>query len=170
MDQNKIWNELSEETRQQIIAEYDNYVKNGVDFAPHDEPVITTMEMLFGYDNLNPKPQIKTWGDIEKNSSIPLDYIFDKIGQATWYGEKVCKKAIATLKIAKLIEEGYGGIITDEEWKESLIKKYTIEPDMGVLNCYTKHTMKAFIAFHTEEQRDEFLKYNKQLCKDYFMM
>lgn len=32
------------------------------------------------------------------------------------------------------------------------------------------HGVFEFLAFHTIEQRDEFLKYNEQLVKDYLMI
>ena len=82
------------------------------------------------------------------------------------------RSALALLKIHQLIEIGYGGNITNEEWKEHTKIKYTIDlKDKKLICSYTYH-FKSHIAFHTKEQAEEFLKYseNVQLLKDYFMI
>ena len=63
----------------------------------------------------------------------------------------------------------YSGAITDEEWEDDSKIKYTIGRFkyklMGLsFNAYY------FLAFHTKEQRDDFLKYNERLVKDYLMI
>lgn len=83
--------------------------------------------------------------------------------------EKVAKSMLAMAQISQLMPY-YGGEVTNKEWKDETIKKYIIDR-RGVklyigFNCYTY----VFLAFHTEEQRDEFLKYNEQLVKDYLMI
>lgn len=63
----------------------------------------------------------------------------------------------------------YGGEITNEEWLESEMK-YTIEKN-GKKACGDKRVgTYMLLAFHTKEQRDEFLKNNEQLVKDYLMI
>lgn len=86
---------------------------------------------------------------------------------------KIILKAIATLKIAKLIELGYGGIVTAGEWKNTNIEKYCVyavegKIDFNGYSLYEYH----FIAFHTSEQREEFMSYseNVELIKQYFMI
>lgn len=65
----------------------------------------------------------------------------------------------------------YGGEITKEEWKNDNKYKY-------IITFYKERIITVdwidnnyyFLAFHTKEQRDEFLKYNEQLVKDYLMI
>lgn len=86
--------------------------------------------------------------------------------------EPIVKSALALLKIHQLIEVGYGGNVTNEEWENAFELKYVISCTVDksfpihATNCI--HT----IAFHTKEQAEEFLKYteNVQLLKDYFMI
>ena len=86
--------------------------------------------------------------------------------------EPIVKSALALLKIHQLIEVGYGGNITDEEWKEHTKTKYTIDSKDKKLICSYTYHFKSHIAFHTKEQAEEFLSYieNVQLLKDYFMI
>ena len=64
----------------------------------------------------------------------------------------------------------YGNKITDEEWEDASVAKYTIlRTSFGIItgrntNCYD------LLAFHTEKQRNNFLKYNERLVKDYLMI
>ena len=64
----------------------------------------------------------------------------------------------------------YGGEITDSEWNNPNIDKFTIKRDYNQLLLDIAQTTCSFIAFHTKEQRDEFLKYNERLVKDYLMI
>lgn len=64
----------------------------------------------------------------------------------------------------------YGGEITDEEWKDSDMKKYVIMRDSSEVKCVVCYLNYDFLAFHTKEQRDGFLKNNEQLVKDYLMI
>lgn len=83
--------------------------------------------------------------------------------------EKHAKSALAMAQISQLIPF-YGGEITDEEWKYSDNKKYVITRDGNEIRSVANHTRREFLAFHTSEQRDEFLKNNEQLVKDYLMI
>lgn len=88
--------------------------------------------------------------------------------------EKVAKSMLAMAMISQLMPY-YGGEITDEEWgmkiaKYSFVaaidrntKKFTIFP-------ITRFDVVSLLSFHTEKQRDDFLKYNAQLVKDYLMI
>ena len=64
----------------------------------------------------------------------------------------------------------YGGEITEEEWKNSKINKYYINLYAGDIEKGTWDSTYTFLAFHTPEQRDNFLKYNEKLVKDYLMI
>lgn len=85
--------------------------------------------------------------------------------------EKVAKSMLAMAMISQLMPY-YGGEITDEEWNDNYkSSKYVITKQGN--NCIDVNEYFAryhFLAFHTAEQRDEFLKYNEQLVKDYLMI
>lgn len=133
---------------------------------------------------LQPKPKIKTWEDIKDNENdFYKNYInFHKTDNGNYcldadgsHDIKVILKSIATLKIAKLIELGYGGMVTEEEWKNTNIEKYCVYVRVGKIkihyegfNTYDRR----FVAFHTPEQRDKFISYpeNRKLIKQYHMI
>ena len=64
--------------------------------------------------------------------------------------------------------------MTKEEWEDEDIEKYVVKwctPDKHPYNsCETRH--KYFIAFHTSEQRKEFMSHesNRKLVKQYYMI
>lgn len=64
----------------------------------------------------------------------------------------------------------YGGAITDEEWANDNILKYRIVRVGSHIMALKSTTSCSFLAFHTPEQRDNFLKYNYELVKDYLML
>jgi len=64
----------------------------------------------------------------------------------------------------------YGGEITNTEWENGDITKYDIECCRGKITNYYLTSSHEFLAFHTEEQRDDFLKYNAQLVRNYYML
>ena len=129
------------------------------------------------------KRKIKRWRDNEQNLingyfistcsnigncdsyyNIPVNYnIF-----AT---EKHAKSALAVARISQIMtnDERFGGIITDEEWANDTLK-YVIERNNGVISHCASCTTYHFLAFHTYEQRDLFLKENIDLIKEYFMI
>lgn len=83
--------------------------------------------------------------------------------------EKHAKSALAMAQISQLIPF-YGGEITDKEWKDSDMKKYVITRDCNEIKSAVNYIRYEFLAFHTEEQRNVFLKNNEQLVKDYLMI
>lgn len=82
--------------------------------------------------------------------------------------EKIAKSMLAMAQISQLMPY-YGGEITNEEW-DSTCPKHVIRKQYDKL--YTDSTMYYyhFLAFHTKEQRGNFLKYNERLVKDYLMI
>lgn len=84
------------------------------------------------------------------------------------------KSALALLKIHQLIEVGYGGNVIKDEFFDERVMKYVINLDKeGRFHIYKGiNIMNTHIAFHTEEQAEEFLKYpeNVQLLRDYFQI
>lgn len=84
--------------------------------------------------------------------------------------EKIAKRMLAMAQISQLMPY-YGGDITNEEWNDSNITKFIIERIGNDIDTddYCSHSFH-FLAFHTPEQRDKFLKYNESLIKDYLMI
>lgn len=166
---NNIWNELSEESKEYILEVFNDLEP----VCANDLVQMNLMDKLFGKENLNPKPQIKTWQDVVKQGLVNLLAIRESATYASDVcDEKIGNKVEATIKIAKLIELGYGGMITDEEWKDCTVLKYYIGYDNEDDTLVKDKTLigKVFIAFRTKEQRDEFFENNEQLCKDYYMV
>ena len=79
------------------------------------------------------------------------------------------QSALAKAQLSQIIKNDprFGGSITNEEWKSSS-SKYTIRRVENVIRTYADTFLWAFLAFHTEEQRDLFLKENEALIRQYF--
>lgn len=114
----------------------------------------------------------KTWSDIKEEKRFQGNACIVANKEAL-IETPIIKSANAFLKIYQLIEIGYGGNVTNEEWNGInsyvSIQYYTNKHDIDIcLNTYNKTN----IAFHTKEQAKEFLSYpeNVQLLKDYFMI
>ena len=140
------------------------------------------LEDYFGKENLQPEPKIKTWKDVKDKSdsafqtSLNLKYACD--GNMD---NKLSMKIKATYKIAKIIELGYGGVITDEEWEDNTCIKYYVVLEINKgrnrikepsIHCDYEADEKHFIAFHTEQQAEEFMSYpeNVKLVEQYYMI
>ena len=85
--------------------------------------------------------------------------------------EKQAKSALAMAQISQIManDERFGGVITDAEGLQDFYKYcITRTSNMIIKGCYT--TNYKFLAFHTQEQRDLFLKENEDLVKDYLMI
>ena len=177
----KVWDNLiPEEEKEKIINSY-NIIKEDNNFFKETEhplnaeTAINALETIFGKENLQPKPKIKTWKDVSSDDWVQVVNIDEFIQNITNVDTKIADKLLATLKIAKLIELGYGGIITDEEWLDDSKPKYVIYCTFNgkaELDTSTVHDDKYFIAFHTSKQREEFVSYpeNVKLLKQYYIM
>lgn len=64
-------------------------------------------------------------------------------------------------------DERFGGVVTDEEWNYN--RKYVIIRRGTKLGIETKYCYE-YLAFHTNEQAELFLKENEDLIKDYYML
>ena len=87
--------------------------------------------------------------------------------------KKQAKSALAMAQISQIManDERFGGPITDEEWKNANLDKYVIlRNNMNAINVGIIHYNYTFLAFHTDKQRDLFLKENEDLVKDYLML
>lgn len=83
--------------------------------------------------------------------------------------EKQAKSALAMARISQIManDERFGGVITDEEWNYN--RKYVIIRRGTKLGIVTKYCYE-YLAFHTNEQAELFLKENEDLIKDYYML
>ena len=139
---------------------------------------------LFSEEDLNSK-EVKTWDDLI-GTKIPKESYFiggtSKISRPVtnktfdvgydknlFIDEKHAKSALAMAQISQLIPY-YGGVITDTEWNNSNVIKYVIARRYNSIISESFNIIYHLLAFHTREQRDEFLKNNKQLVMDYFML
>ena len=95
--------------------------------------------------------------------------ICNNVNKSVFLTEKEAKSSLAMSQISQLMPH-YGGAITDEEWNTPYITKFTIERCKGGIWKGNSATAYYYIAFHTEEQRDSFLKNNYGLVKDYLML
>lgn len=88
--------------------------------------------------------------------------------------EKIAKSALAMAQISQIManDERFGGVVTDDEWKDVTIRKYVIERAGCNISCYTPTDFAPyhFLAFHTKEQGDLFLEENEKLVLDYLML
>lgn len=110
----------------------------------------------------------KVWDDVEiANPDILKNINFLRANNH----DPVSNAALALLKINILIEKGYGGNITNEEW-ENDSPKWAIKPFDSEFDYTQVSHDRSHIAFHCKEQAGEFLKHfeNIQLLKDYYMM
>lgn len=112
------------------------------------------------------KKEIRTWEDYKKEKKccdIKINcFPFE-------FDDKFLKHMEAELKI-KLLMSYYGKEITIEEWRNPHIFKYTIISDSFKILRSSTITNYSLLAFHTYEERTDFLKYNEDIIKDYFMI
>ena len=175
--QDKLWHDLSEESKKKVLEDYMSFKNSS---HSHEQYKASAMEDMFGEHNLNPKPQIKTWEDVENYLEIIPDFkeIIHNL-DAGCCNQKVINKIIATYKISRIIDLGYGGIVSEEEWKDLKIPKYSViyhptcqDEKLKFDGDEELPTEKHFIAFHTPEQREEFMSHesNRKLVEQYYMM
>jgi len=87
--------------------------------------------------------------------------------------EKQAKSALAMAQISQIManDKRFGGVVTDEEWEDTDLDKYVILRNNMNTTCNGNACYNySFLAFHTQEQRDLFLKENEDLVKDYLMI
>lgn len=178
--QDKIWSDLSEETQQEYRKDYSTLCKehsSGEFRTGEIRGIIMTMEKVFGEHNLKSTPKIKTWNDFLWEFHKGTDWNpKDDLSDLSMYGLDLKTKAkiIATARIDKLIELGYGGRVSDVEWGDTDVDKWIIRPDKygnlcieGVVNCW-----RDFIAFRSKNLAEEFMSHesNKRLAEVYYRM
>jgi len=95
-----------------------------------------------------------------------------KINYNVFNSKKQAKSALAMARISQIManDERFGGVVTDEEWKNDSTYKYCIDRQRNEINKEFYSVGFKFLAFHTGEQRELFLKENEDLVKDYLML
>lgn len=136
-----------------------------VQIVKKEEPVIRTYQDLISNEIKIKGYVVDGHSCINSISEIQACYLDKHIAAS----EKVARSMLAMAMISQLMPY-YGGEITDEEWGKSANNKYTIEKLSGKIHKGAYCIAYCFLAFHTSKQRDEFLKYNEQLVKDYLMI
>jgi len=87
--------------------------------------------------------------------------------------KKQAKSALAMAQISQIManDKRFGGVVTDEEFKNKNVWIYAINRDMNTIRTYEgTYGIDHFLSFHTPEQRALFLKENRDLVKDYLMI
>ncbi|MEE3385196.1 MAG: hypothetical protein VZR36_08960 [Prevotella sp.] len=79
-------------------------------------------------------------------------------------------RAMAQLSQIIQNDERFGGPLTDEEWNDKEKAKYSIERRRYRLVTETCYVYYCFLAFHTEEQAELFLKENGDMIRQYYML
>lgn len=168
------WNGLTIDEKRCFIEKY-QILKQG-NFV--DKLLAELLENKFGKDVLEEK-QIKTWEDVEDNYVEYQKYV--AVSNDIEEGiinieDKLRLKLLATYRISKLIELGYGGVVNEEEWKDKDIKKWCIVPCNSINDiqrvAFYSRSAKKFIAFHTEQQAKEFMSHesNRKLVEMYYCL
>lgn len=60
----------------------------------------------------------------------------------------------------------YGGAITNKEWGNADITKFTIYRSLNKISTRPAFSSYNFLAFRTAEDRDKFLEHNEKLVRD----
>ena len=175
------WVKMPKEEKEKIIYDY-NMLRINLStglledkYSTEQLGKIKELEDMFGKENLQSK--IRTWDDI-----IKLYPNYEKDCQnirkyTKMVSNKLQSKLLATYKIAKIIEVGYG-VVTKEEWRDPKICNWYItigmesNPDGQIVITFSNLDWRQFISFHTKEQAKEFLSHaeNVKLVKQYYMI
>lgn len=129
------------------------------------------------------EPTIRTYQDLIDNNFKVKGYIINHHCKAIPFtdrfhknsseeiaaSEKVVKSMLAMAMISQLMPY-YGGEITNDEWMDVCMDKFVIRRNRDSIIVDNYKGVYYYLAFHTEAQRNDFLKYNEQLVKDYLMI
>ena len=125
------------------------------------------------------KKEIKPWRRSHKVTSgysligTKISDLSDDLGgKALYTTKKQAKSALAMAQISQIManDKRFGGVIADEEWEDTNIKKWVIRRWKNDVFSDYVYVYYFFLAFHTVEQRDLFLKENEDLVKDYLIV
>lgn len=157
----------------------------------HQEQAVKTLqcslEKIFGTSELCPEPEINTFEDLKEAGKManmlasttvwknPEDE--REVDFTTECGDSPAeRKALATLKIAQLIDVAYGGIVTADEHQYDEAWCYAITYDHNskhypfeIILAEKSHDL---LSFHSADydNAERFLCYNEDLVRDFYMM
>lgn len=121
------------------------------------------IESLFDKEDLLAEPIIKTWEDIKEEFPKLNDELSRSANEIHNFAGLVYNKAIATYKIFTLIEKGYGGAVSLQSWRENgawcIIPRRECYDEKFKLEITHTFQVKHFVAFHNEEDAEEFMSY-----------
>lgn len=121
-----------------------------------------------------------TWNDLPRVNGVyltttsrlvPTSKKKEDQDKNVFLSDKHAKAALAMAQISQLMPY-YGGEITEEEWMNEDIVKYTIVVADDRIIKSSNLDIRHLLAFHTIEQRDKFLSFpeNERLVKDFYMV
>lgn len=145
--QDELWNELTTDEKELYICWYRDCINRPNDFNKGKQMF---MMYMFGHHNLEFNPE--TWEDMKK--LFPDEYPVD-------------------FKLKKLIEFGYGGEITNDEWMDYHREKYGFFNHKGKVEVVMTNggcrDDRKEVYFHTKQQRSQFASHpeNMELLKEY---
>lgn len=161
------WDNMPSEEKEKLCR---NYSEN------YDAETRAILDDIFDKENLRQIKRPKIWDDMEElhedvdTAFVELEESLANIDCET----KLFNKILATYQIRQLIELGYGGAVTAEEWANNHILKFCVDVAHGSqydkLVTYDSDDDYRFIAFHTAAQRKEFMSYssNRKLVQQYY--
>lgn len=152
-----------------FFEQYQEAIRNYNESRPLESLYYSLMEQMIEIVYFQPKTKIRTWSDVplecqEKMRSLQED------GMAN--AKKFIDVVVSVFKIYIIIELGYGGVINEKEWKNDALMKYALIDVDGTIAYNDTTDDYAFMAFHTEQQREEFMSYpeNVELVKQYYQI
>ena len=102
--------------------------------------------------------------------SYTIQYTKDKYKYFASKKQAISARAMAMIsQIMANDVENFGGVVTDEEWKDHTAK-YAIFRNGNNISPMIAYYEYFFLAFHTKEQRNLFLEKYSDLIKDYLMI
>ena len=113
--------------------------------------------------------RINNVASIAEVSNVPNT----KLSYDVFATKKQAKSAIAMARISQIMAndvEHFGGVITDEEWKDLTVDKYVIHRLNNAISFMCSYLDYHFLAFHTEAQRDLFLEKYRDLVREFLMI
>lgn len=149
------------------------------------DALITRLQESLGKSELCPEPEIKCWSDLVKAGEAQPKLIDIAVHvnkeNGEWFsssqliGGPIERKALATLKIAQLIDAAYGGRVAFDEWLHGTPYGFEMpcDKDGSVdfnISTDTDYVCYDLLLFHTREQAERFLHYNDNLVRDYYMI
>lgn len=164
-----------------FAEELNEYQKQAV------ETLQCSLEKIFGKSELCPEPEINTFEDLKEAGKMANMFASTTVWKnpederevdfTTECGDSPAeRKALATLKIAQLIDVAYGGIVTADEHQNDEAWVYAITYDHNskhypfeIILAEKSHDL---LSFHSADydNAERFLCYNEDLVRDFYMM